>query len=466
MNKRLTRITESLRPETPFKNKYSGPASLHERMKKTNSPGVSIAVINDWKIESAQGFGLKEWGKPDAVNDKTLFQAASISKPVFTLAVMRLAQEGKIDLDRDINGYLRSWKIPSSNGWQPFVTLRHIFSHTAGLTVHGFPGYLRSCQVPSVEEILCGQSPANTDPVVVNALPGMGFRYSGGGFTVAQLVITEVLGISFPEFMREFLLAPLGMEDSTYEQPLPTEREVYAATGHPQNNAAINGKWHVYPEMAAAGLWTTPTDLAKLGIEMQRTLKGEGSGIFTRDSITTMVTPCIKDQMGIGFMLEGNNESRRFCHSGWNEGFVGKMTFYRDSGKGSVIMVNSNDGYPLLDEIERAIACEYSWQGYFPEGKKEVFLSAEKRPLLTGTYESEKNPHQWQRCLVTLEGEKVILTINGQTSIELHAESDTNFFIKELDVEVHFDADNMGQATSMTIEQESGSTTLKRTGVL
>src|SRR5262249_27708993 len=151
----------------------------------------------------------------------TLFQAGSVSKPIFALAVMRLAQEGKVDLDEDVNRYLISWKVPANGSWQPRITLRQLLSHSGGMTVHGFPGYASDEKVPSVLDILDGRPPANTPRIEVNIVPGTQLRYSGGGITVAQQLVVDLLGEPFPKMMREVILDPLRMKHSTYEQPLP-----------------------------------------------------------------------------------------------------------------------------------------------------------------------------------------------------------------------------------------------------
>jgi CubicO group peptidase (beta-lactamase class C family) len=332
------------------------------------TPGVSVAVIHNGRLEWARGFGVREWGAPDPVTDETLFQAGSISKPVFALAVMSLVQSGKLDLDADVNHYLTTWKIPANGDGQPRVTLRQLLSHTAGLTVDGFPGYLRSAPLPSLTQILNGQPPANSPPVRVNQVPGAQCSYSGGGFTVAQKLMEDVLGKPFPDLMRELILDPLGMKRSTYEQPLPEELSATTATAHPFHYRQVEGRWHVYPEMAAAGLWTTPSDLARVVVEVQCAANGRTGRIVSAATASQMLTPQIEDHTGICFELHGKGRTSRFGHSGWNEGFVALWNAYRFLGLGAVIMVNSNQGAPMILEIERAIAREYDWPDYLPAG--------------------------------------------------------------------------------------------------
>ena len=317
---RIERVINHLVPQTAFKDRYGAPASLHEQLARYHTPGVSIAVINNCEIEWARGFGICEAGKPAQVTPTTLFQAGSISKPVFALAVMHLVQQDRLDLDEDINVYLKSWQVPANGGWQPRITLRQVLSHSAGLTVHGFPGYQSSEPVPTVPQILSGEPPANTEKVEVNILPGLQIRYSGGGTTVAQQALVDTLGRPFPEIMRTLVLDPLGMIDSTYEQPLPDDWATRAATAHPSKGIPLRGKHHIYPEMAAAGLWTTATDLAKVGVELLTGLRDKPHSLLAKETIEAMLSPQLPGQregeddfVGLSFFCSG----KRYCQMLW-----------------------------------------------------------------------------------------------------------------------------------------------------
>ena len=457
IEKRIESVVNSLLPDSPFLNRFEPKASLKERMAYFHTPGVSIAVVNNYRIEWARGFGVKEWGKPAPVTEETMFQAGSVSKPTFALAVMRLEQEGRLDLDRDVNDYLKSWKVPANGSWQPHVTLRQLLSHTAGLTVHGFPGYLRTDKIPSVPQLLSGEPPANTSAVLVNIMPGTQLRYSGGGTTVAQLLVTEHIAKPFPEIMQEVVLERVGMKHSTYEQPLPKHWHKYAATAHPQHYRATVGGWHVYPEMAAAGLWTTPSDLARAGIDVQLALKGEANHLLTPKQAERMLTPGINDAIGIGYFLTGKGKTQRFTHGGWDEGFLTQMTMYREGGKGAVIMLNSNEGNPLLQEIERAIAREYDWPDYFPENKKEITLD----PGLAEAYVGDYSGDGLEFTLLNDEG-KLFLKAGTQPRVELHPQSKTNFFCRTLNFEITIQRDADSAVKGFTYNQDGRKIKMER----
>jgi CubicO group peptidase (beta-lactamase class C family) len=248
--------------------------------------------------------------------------------------------------------------------------------------------------------------------------------------------------------MRDLVLGPLDMKHSTYEQPLPESWAQFAATAHPWRYQPVKGKWHVYPEMAAAGLWTTASDLARVGIEVQLALKGDSE--FLSESIAPqMLTPQTDDNNGMGFFLQGEGKTIRFGHGGWDEGFVAQLTMYKELGIGSVIMVNSNQGAPMMPEIERAIAREYDWPGYFPEEKAAVQISQDTLQAYVGEYVTESG----FQFIVTQEGTSLIIEPSGQPPIELHPKTETEFFMKVVNADVTFEKTDDGKITGLKLHQ-------------
>ncbi|HMB29148.1 MAG TPA: serine hydrolase domain-containing protein, partial [Blastocatellia bacterium] len=258
--------------------------TIQERMKFYKVPGVSIAVINNYKVEWARGYGVKDIETNEPVTTETIFQAGSISKSVAAMTALKRVEQGKIALDQNINDKLTSWKLPDNEFTaKRKVTLANLLSHTGGLTVHGFPGYAVGEKIPELPQVLDGAAPANTAAVRVDMEPGTKFRYSGGGVTIAQLAIMDIEKKPYPQIAQETVLGPLGMTDSTYSQPLPAETRKKAASGHRGDGKPVEGKIHVYPEMAAAGLWTTPTDLAKFAIEVQLSLADKSNKVLSKE---------------------------------------------------------------------------------------------------------------------------------------------------------------------------------------
>ena len=340
---------------------------LSERMRRYKVEAVSVAVIKDFRVlwTEARGFADREQKK--AATAETLFQAGSISKPVAAAAVLRRVEKGELALDRDVNDYLKSWKLPESPLTEKQkVTLARILSHSAGLTVHGFPGYAAGDPIPTVPQVLDGVPPANTEPVRVETEPGSKWSYSGGGYTIAQLVMTDTSGRPFPELARSLVLGPAGMIHSTYEQPLPPAKLRLAATGYRSNGEAVEGKRHTYPEMAAAGLWTTSEDLARFGIAIARSLRGDPGSLLSEEMARRMVTPSI-GQTGLGLFIDKHGKETYVGHQGSDEGFIAYLLMDSDKGLGAVVMTNSDNGSDLSNEILRAIAWQYGWPGYLPE---------------------------------------------------------------------------------------------------
>ena len=366
---RIDRAVSDLRPRGPSRPPRCSVRTLGERMHELHTPGVSVAVIENFEIAWAGGFGIRTTEERAAVGVDTPFQAGSISKPVFALAVMRLCQEKHIDLDADIRTYLTSWQLPEGDdGWAARINFRQLLSHTAGTTVHGFPGYPADGTWPSVTQVLDGTPPANTPPVFVDLIPGMQFRFSGGGTTIAQLAVTDLVGQPFADLMHELVLAPLGMEDSSYQQPPSASLANRAAIGHPINGVPIPRGWHVYPEMAAAGLWTTARDLAGLGAELMRGLRGEPTGIgLSGESLAAMLRPQLPDQsvgsefVGLGWYCAGEGDAFRFGHMGVNRGFSAYLRVYPGTGQGAAVLINSNEGWSLMEELLQALEREYRW---------------------------------------------------------------------------------------------------------
>lgn len=337
---------------------------LEQWMDLYRIPGLSVAVFDDFRLVWMKSYGVREVGNPGPVTLETTFQAGSISKPVTALAVMRLVQDNKLILDEDVNVKLRSWKVPGNEFTEKEkVTLRRLLSHSAGTTVHGFPGYAVDESIPTTVQVLNGEKPANTSPVRVVRVPGTKFEYSGGGTTIVQLLLVDQLKRPFPQIMAETVIDPLGLKHSSYEQPQPPERAAAAATGHRPSGKPVKGKWHIYPEMAAAGLWTTPEDLAMVAIEVAKSKHGQSNRILSESTVREMLT-VQADPVGLGFFLDPKTD--RFGHDGSDEGFLAYLVAFADSGQGVAIMTNSDTGSMIFGPLATSVAQEYGWTHFKP----------------------------------------------------------------------------------------------------
>lgn len=331
-------------------------------------PAVSVAVINDYKIDWARAWGVTEAGGDRPATSDTLFQAASISKPVASMAAMRLAQDGRLNLDANVNDYLTTWKVPDTafTHSKP-VTMRELLTNSSGTPQHGSPGYDVHASIPTLVEILDGIPSANTPAVRVEAIPGSRWQYSNGGFEIAQQVVMDVTGEAFPEFMRTTLLQPLGMTRSTFDQPLPPKLQTDAARGTSADGTEIPGGWHVYPEMMAGGLWTTPSDLARFAIALIKAKRGEQNSVISAATgaliLTSQITQANGLGQGFGVSLSGDGDLAGFSKDGDTAGFKAIMICYY-SGRGIVVMTNSDNGMSLALEIIRAAEQVYGWNSY------------------------------------------------------------------------------------------------------
>jgi len=366
---RVEKVKACLLPPDAVQDDPHACHTLAERMAALHVPGVSIAVVHHGVIEWAQGFGVQRDGGPPVTAD-TLFQAGSISKPVAAIAALRLVQQGKLSLDVDVNAELTTWKIPASTAAPgATVTLRELLTHTAGLTVHGFPGYGALAPIPTLVQVLNGEKPANTDPIRLENVPGKEWKYSGGGYTVMQQLLLDVTREPFPKLLHDTVLAPIGMTHSTYEQPLPAALQASAATPYADDGTAVAGGAHTYPEMAAAGLWTTPSDIARYMIENQHALQGKQSHVLSRELTEQMVTPG-KNNWGLGLQIGGSAANPYFSHGGVNQGFESLFAAYEHNGEGAAVMTNAQGGMRLASEILRAIAVTYDWPDFRPVKKQ------------------------------------------------------------------------------------------------
>jgi CubicO group peptidase (beta-lactamase class C family) len=330
-----------------------------DRMAHDHVPGLSLAGIHNGTLAWTQAFGVARAGG-EPVTPETMFQASSIGMPVTALAVLRLVEQGKLSLDVDVSGYLRSWKLPTNRFTEERkVTLRELLSHTAGATVHGFPGYAAGEKVPTLVQVLNGESPANSPAVTIDFVPGTEFRYAGGNYTIIQQILIDVTGEPFPELMQEIVLQPLHMVHSTFQQPIPHKLRPLIAMPYDKDGNAIEGGPHTYPEMAVAGLWTTPSDLALFAVGIQDALAGKPGAILSRATAHQMLQPVL-EFYALGFAIAGDGPHRYFSHPGANAGFAGFLFAY-EKGDGLVLMTNGQNTKALGLEIIRTLAKQYAW---------------------------------------------------------------------------------------------------------
>ncbi len=425
--------------------------SIEGRMEYYGVPGVSIAVINNGKIEWTKTYGVMDKESRSPVTKETLFQAGSISKPVAAYGALRLVEEGSINLNEDINTYLKSWKLPDSQfTTEKKVTLKNLLNHSAGITVHGFLGYSPDLPVPALTEVLNGTPPANSGAIFVDKIPEVSFRYSGGGYTIMQQMMMDVEDRSFPLLMNELVLQPLEMNNSTYDQPLPNAQLTMAATGYLPDGSMTKGKRHTYPEMAAAGLWTNAEDLAKFAVNIQQTLKGKSKKALSQDMTSKMLTPFVEEFTGLGIFLNKRKDEIYFGHGGWDEGFSSEMIAHKDKGYGVVVLTNSN--HPdFISELIRSVALTYEWADYVPIYKK-LTLDHALLDEISGRYRVNGN----RLIEVYQNNNQLIYQELEEEPTELIKISDSTYVSRESDRLIQFKPNSENEKMNMHILNSNG----------
>ncbi|MBI4903063.1 MAG: serine hydrolase [Acidobacteria bacterium] len=413
-------MEQGLLPQCVLKGQAGRRASIAERMSYHGIPGMSLAVIEDGHLVWARAYGVRERAGQGAVTPDTLFQAASLSKPVTALGAILLVQQERVKLDADVRPLLPSWTPGEA------ITLRQLLSHTAGLTVSGFSGYAPGTPLPAVTQILNGQSPASNEPVRVAMRPGTKVQYSGGGYVAVQQLVMAVTELSFDEYMRKAVFAPLAMNHSLFEQPLSEDHARAAAIGHQRDGTKLPGNGRVHPELGPAGLWTTPSDLAQVIIEVQDAAGGRPSRLLKAESAREMLTGRM-DNAGLGFFLAGpNGSSRRFMHSGRNSGFDALLLAYKNGRQGAVVMINRNNNGGFINEVLESVAREYRWPDYIPSSTQQEYepVPPSVQRSYAGVYETADRP----RLTVIFEEDKLFARAGDDPWFRIYPASASEFF--------------------------------------
>ena len=354
------RVEHGLRANITIGGKPSGP--ILERMRTLQVPGAGVAVIRNYRVEWAKGYGVRNAATGEPVTDATRFQVASITKPLTAVIALSLVEQGRLDLDRDVNAYLRSWKVPENVFTKTEkVTIRRLLSHTAGLTVRGFRGYPAGAPVPTLLQVLDGLPPANSEPIRVDQVPGTGFRYSGGGFTVLQQLLEDVTGQSLADLARERVFAPLGMTHSSIGVPPHPTTPLELSMAHVPN--AVPGYRFLSGGSGCCEWWTTPTDLAKFALAIQRSLRGDTASVLSQATARMMVTPVAGGPTGLGFFVNDAGDTRYFEHSGGNPGFGSMLVATVEGGHGAVILENAGNTGGFVGEVLTSIGAVYGLAG-------------------------------------------------------------------------------------------------------
>lgn len=444
---RFARAISQLQPGLQVQGRAYAPESLATRMDAAKVPAVSLVFIDGGRIAWIGAFGIADVQTGRVVLPSTPFQAASISKAIAASGALALAERGQLDLDRPVNAQLKSWQLPAMPSQDTPVTPRHLLTHTGGLSVHGFEGYAVGASIPTTVQILGGAAPANNGPVTREAEPGAHWRYSGGGFTLLQLLMSDVTGEAFPALMQRLVLRPLRMKDSGFDQPVAAAPGRGAAVGHRGDGTPIDGGHFVHPELAAAGLWSTPADLARWAIAISEAFHGEGSLPISSASANAMMTRG-QGNWGLGVRLRGESEWINFSHGGANQGFRTHLQMYPHKRQGLIIMTNGDNGQALIDSIRMAVGREFGWPNSDPETIPVSSVSRGELEQSVGRYSSSELQVQ-----VTLEGERLLVRLPQGHQVELVPQGNDRYVVAEDGMKLEFVRDGAGAITLLRAGQ-------------
>jgi CubicO group peptidase (beta-lactamase class C family) len=456
---RIEAVEQGLVPAVVATGSVPAGMRLADRMQHYLVPGVSIAVINDGQIEWARGYGVTEEGGAQAVDADTVFQACSVSKPVSVTGMMLLAQSGTIDVTRDVNDYLTSWSLADNEFTATEkATVERLMSHTGGTNVSGFGGYPAGSAVPTLLQVLDGSPPANSEPIQVVYVPGSHSSYSGGGMEVLHQMVEDVTGQPFRTYMQENLLARLGMTSSDYVQPLEGPLLDRAAKGHDVDGTALPGGWNTYPELIAAGLWTTPSDLSRVILEVQRAATADQGAVLSQETAQQILTQRPNSSFGLGFAVKDGSSGLIFQHTGSNFGYKSFILGYRDRGQGVAVMTNGDNGFTLTMEIARAVATVYGWSDLTPEEADLVEVPSDALASYAGEFQQVDGTMTFQ---VYVSDAGLMLKFTGILSerLDLYPLGMDRFLTRsQLPGTLTFTKDGAGNVTGFSLELQEGGT--------
>jgi CubicO group peptidase (beta-lactamase class C family) len=367
--------------------------TLQDRMSFYKVPSVSIAVIENGKIVWAKAYGYADTEKKTLANQNTIYQVASISKSLTGFSIMQLVQSNRLSLDVDIRQYLKSWQFPENDlSKGQSITLKNLLSHTAGLSTRGFMGYKSSEIIPTINQVLNGEKPANNEAVKSIFQPGTQYQYSGGGYTIIQKILLDNIDKDYNKLMQKMLLQPLQMNNSRYAVRLPKDISNYALA-YDANMKPVEGKYYAYPDYAAGGLWSTATDIAKFVIAVQNSFV-KGTTLLDKKYAKQMLTPVLEDY-ALGFGIQEKGGEKYFWHEGECYGFRSLYYGSLTEGNGVVILTNAypENGRPFVHEVLNSIAVTYGWKDFYNPTKKKLFtVTNDNLNKYVGEYKSENPP--------------------------------------------------------------------------
>lgn len=417
---------ENLKCDISLVKNDSTTSSVEEAMGEYDLKGLSIAIIENYNIICTETWGVKDVVTRERIDENTAFSTASIAKPITATLFLILEEKGLISLDEPVSNYLKRWKLPNSKYLKNTeVTLKHLLSHTAGATQHGFADFYKGDTIPTLVQSLKGELPNYDEEIDFNWIPGMDWGYSGGGYVIAQMAVEDKLGVELSDLGKEYLFDPLGLNHTTFKQP---HEEAFLlsnlAKAHDENGDIVGDGIPITPQVAASGLWSTPGDLAVILIEMQNALRNENNTVISHEvakKVTEIVTTKVMGGWSLGWERRyGYGNYEWFSHGGANTGVGGHIYGTMKDGKGIVILGNSanQNRLPVIDMLRKSVVFNRNW--YLPlDTSLQKPLSQEVIDLVTGKYTHAIFPEEME---ITNENGKLFVrppSFPGATDNEL-----------------------------------------------
>ncbi|MBZ9610449.1 serine hydrolase domain-containing protein [Rheinheimera maricola] len=388
-------VEQNLRGPVKFGAQPVSTYTVQQRLAYHKVPGVSFALIQNRELAWASGYGTVAAASDQVVTVDTVFQAASIAKPVTAFAVMRMQQQGLLDINASIDTYLTSLTLAKGKqAPEAAVSFKNLLDHSSGLTAGGYQGYEQGVAIPSDLQTFNGEVPANTKAASVETTPGTTVSYSGAGYTLAEIALTDTFKQPFEQLMASWLLSPLGMTNSSFALDYPQQGGVLVALGHDRSGKTLTGGWRRHPEQAAAGLWSTPSDLARFAIETTRAYQGQ-SKFLSQAAVREMLTPIMPEQdlsaqfggqPAMTFIVAGAGKQFLFQHGGGTLGYRCFMIMYPETGDGAVFMTNSDAGYGIGLEMLRAASFVYNWPDFKGKALQKRQVDRQQQTVFLGEY--------------------------------------------------------------------------------
>lgn len=412
--------------------------TIPEMMKLDKIPGMSIAFVDNGELAWTKHYGYANLEDSIPVSSETVFTGASLSKPITAIAALNLVEKGVLDLDEDVNLKLKEWKIPESTlTKKEKVTLRRLISHKAGIKNDLWSSYLPEDTIPTLNQMLAGEKPSLDPQTSVIYEPGSKTEYSNPGYSIIQKLIMDVKNEEFDKIIDQLIFDPVGMENSSFKQPIPNHLAKRKAIGYTKELEPY--PYRLFPYQAAGGIWTTPTDLAKFMIAVLNDHHKGTNTLVSKETTNTIFKKYI-DRYVFSFWNWG--EDIVFMHYGSNQGFNCIMYGSVNKNQGIVVMTNSDNSFGFFDYIQRAVNNEYQWEYVKPE-----ILNPSKSDI--SWVEPFLGEYQWRDRKVTftkndenleleIDDEKYIITQTGKRVFVLSEKPIKITFPKSVDKDIVF----------------------------